>query len=111
MATSADPSRAPGPVGAAELATGLLLLEGPGLIPPPPERQVRRWLEIQLRRAAGDALLERLEVDREDVPDALEAALHEEAVLGGPEAGEIEHERLVAPGVDVVRRGVELVGE
>ena len=50
-------------------------------------------------------------VEVEDVAQALDAGLDEELVLVGPEAREVEHQRLVAPLQDVVRRRVDLVGE
>src|SRR5215207_831553 len=86
-----------------------LLRERVCLVPPALDGEVIRRLDLQLVRAARQALAERLQVHREDVAKALEAALAEEAMLVGPEAREVQHLGLVPPQEDIVGRGVHLV--
>src|SRR3954449_3959953 len=83
-------------------ATRPLFRERVRLVPPALDHQVRRWLHLELVRAARKPRLERRQVHLEDVVEALEAALAEQLVLGRPEPGEVEHLRLVAPLEDVV---------
>ena len=52
-----------------------------------------------------------VEVELEDVVQTLDAGLDHQLVLVGPEAREVEHQRLVAPDQDVGRVGGDLVGQ
>src|SRR4029079_13943747 len=62
-------------------------------------------------RAATDPVSERVEIQAQNGEQPFDAGLHEELVIGRAEARKIEHERLVAPGEDVVRRRIDLVRE
>src|SRR4029079_6929774 len=73
------------------------VLERPGLLPPAGDRQVRRRLHVQLQRGPMDPRPERVEIEAEDVGEAVDPALHQELMIIGPEARQVEHQRLVAP--------------
>src|SRR5215213_201426 len=88
-----------------------LLLERPRLLPPALNHQVRRGLGVELDRRSPQSLPERVEIEGEDVAQALDPGLDQELVLVRSKSSEIEQERLVAPGEDIVRRRIDLVGE
>src|SRR6185369_2372614 len=89
----------------------LLLLEGPRLLPPGVDHEVRGGGPIELLRRAAQLAPERLEVRREDVVQALDPGLDEQLVLVRPEPREVEHQRLVPPVEDVGQVGADVVGE
>src|SRR5947199_1297633 len=61
--------------------TLLRLLERPRLLPPGLDHEVRRRLDADLRGCGGDPPAERVEVDREHVPESLDPGLDEQLVL------------------------------
>src|SRR5689334_12259111 len=91
--------------------TGRSVLEGARLVPPAGHDQVLRRIDVELERGAVESIAEGVRVQAEDVPEALDPRLHEELVIIRPKAREVQHQRLVAPGKDLVRVRLDLVGE
>ena len=68
-------------------------------------------LEAQGAGGAREALAERLAVERQQLAKPDDARLGEQPLLVGTEAGQVQQQRLVAPVVDVVGGGADLVRE
>src|SRR3990172_2413777 len=89
----------------------LLLGEGVGLLPPAVDEGVGRRLAAPRAGGAREPVAELGQLQRHQVAQANDAGLGEEQLLGRAEVGQVEQQCLVAPLVDIVSRGVDLVGQ
>src|ERR1700690_4659840 len=87
------------------------LLQRLRLLPPAFELEVRRRLDLEVVRRLAHPGAEVVEAQREQVLEAHDARLQEQLLLGRSDAGQVQQQRLVAPFVDVVRVGLDLVGQ
>ena len=81
------------------------------LLEPAFDRQVGRHLYAQCPGGALESELESRQVERQQIVQADDSGLSEKRLLCVAEIGQVEQECLVAPVVDVVGRGADLVGQ
>ena len=77
----------------------------------PSTHQVGRRLDAEHSRRAASRSRKSSMSSGEQVGQPDDAGLGEQRLLGRAEVGQVEQQRLVAPVVDVVGRGVDLVGQ